>query len=45
MIQLDMSFGKITLAQDKGQIDGGVCKKLEIERLLKTLLQIGGESL
>lgn len=45
MISLDMSFSKITLAQDEGWIDGGVCKKLEEERLLKTLLQIGGESL
>lgn len=44
MISLGMSFGKI-FWQDEGWTDGGVCKKLKVERLLKTLLQIGGESL
>lgn len=33
MISLDMSFGKITLALDKGWIDGGGWKKVEVERL------------
>lgn len=40
-----MSSGKITVAQYEGWTDDGEWKQLEVERLLRKLLCIGGESL